>query len=107
MIDLVTEQDNTSEARYTVEAYYKGFRLLLTQPFESGAAIVGLLDRMLEVGFTPRPTDEFPSIEKKESSHEARSHFCSIHKVDMNEWRKNDKVWYSHKVDGGWCTGKK
>lgn len=106
MIDLVTEQESKCEARYTVEAYYKGFRLLLTQPFASGAAIVGLLDRMLEVGFTPRPTDEIHSIEKKESGQEAESHFCNVHHVEMKKWQKKDKIWYSHKVDGLWCRGK-
>lgn len=32
--------------------------------------------------------------------------FCPIHEVEMKRWEKNGKVWYSHKVDGEWCTGK-
>lgn len=33
-------------------------------------------------------------------------HLCPIHGVDMKKWEKDGKVWFSHKVDGGWCTGK-
>lgn len=107
MIDLVAERENKTEARYTVEAYYKGFRVFLTQPFENGAAIVGLLDKMLGVGYSPRPTMEKPIIENKEFGKETESHMYPIHNVEMKKWEKNNKIWYSHKADGVWCTGKR
>lgn len=31
---------------------------------------------------------------------------CPIHHVDMRKWERNGNSWYSHKVDGAWCTGK-
>jgi hypothetical protein len=31
---------------------------------------------------------------------------CPIHQVEMRKWEKNGNVWFSHKVDGNWCTGK-
>ncbi len=34
------------------------------------------------------------------------SSWCSIHECDMQRWEKDGRVWYSHKVDGEWCTGK-
>ena len=34
------------------------------------------------------------------------SGWCPIHQCEMKRWDKNGKVWYSHKVDGGWCQGK-
>jgi len=32
--------------------------------------------------------------------------FCPIHQCEMKRWEKNGKVWYSHKTEDGWCTGK-
>jgi hypothetical protein len=31
---------------------------------------------------------------------------CPIHQCEMKRWEKNGKIWYSHKTDDGWCTGK-
>ena len=31
---------------------------------------------------------------------------CPIHNTQMKKWEKDGKVWYSHKTDAGWCTGK-
>ena len=32
--------------------------------------------------------------------------FCPIHSCTMKKWEKDGRVWFSHKADGGWCTGK-
>ena len=32
--------------------------------------------------------------------------WCPIHQCEMKRWDKNGRVWYSHKVDGKWCSGK-
>ncbi len=32
--------------------------------------------------------------------------WCPIHQCEMKKWNKNGRVWYSHKVDGKWCSGK-
>ena len=32
--------------------------------------------------------------------------WCAIHQCEMKRWEKDGRVWYSHKVDGQWCTGK-
>ena len=32
--------------------------------------------------------------------------FCPIHQCEMKRWDKNGKIWYSHKTENGWCTGK-
>lgn len=61
MIGLVVEQGNKNEVRFSVEAY-KGFRLLLTHPYETGTAIIGLLEKMIEAGFTPNPIGDIPSM---------------------------------------------
>ncbi len=32
--------------------------------------------------------------------------WCPIHQCEMKRWDKEGRVWYSHKVDGKWCSGK-
>ena len=32
--------------------------------------------------------------------------WCPIHQCEMKRWDKDGRVWYSHKVDGEWCSGK-
>lgn len=32
--------------------------------------------------------------------------WCPIHQCEMKRWDKDGRVWYSHKVDGKWCSGK-
>ena len=32
--------------------------------------------------------------------------FCKIHNVEMTEWRKGDKTWFSHRWNSGFCNGK-
>jgi len=32
--------------------------------------------------------------------------WCPIHQCEMKRWDKEGRVWYSHKVDGEWCSGR-
>jgi hypothetical protein len=32
--------------------------------------------------------------------------WCPIHQCEMKRWDKDGHAWYSHKVDGKWCSGK-
>ncbi len=32
--------------------------------------------------------------------------WCPIHQCEMKRWEKGGRAWYSHKVNGDWCTGK-
>ena len=32
--------------------------------------------------------------------------WCPIHETEMKKWSKNGKVWFSHKTEEGWCSGK-
>lgn len=103
------KEGETLEPRYTVEAYYKGFRILLTQPFENGGAIVGLLDKMVEAGFTPTSGVIYkaPDTEHKElPPNNEDNHVCPIHNVAMRRYEKNGHSWYSHQTPEGWCNGK-
>ena len=34
------------------------------------------------------------------------SSWCPIHECAMKRWDKNGRVWFSHKTDEGWCSGK-
>jgi hypothetical protein len=37
---------------------------------------------------------------------EHTTNICPIHHAEMKRWEKGGKIWFSHKVEGGWCTGK-
>lgn len=107
------ELQSKAEARYTVEAYYKGFRLLLTLPFENGGVIVGVLDKMLEAGFSgDRVIYQAPQLPTPETAgngngKETEAHTCPVHGVDMKRYEKDGRSWYAHRENGGWCNGKK
>jgi hypothetical protein len=102
-----------AEARYTVEAYYKGFRLLLTLPFENGGVIVGVLDKMAELGFTgDRVLYQAPQLPTQETvgngnGKETEAHTCTIHNVEMKKYEKDSRSWYAHRNGDQWCNGKK
>lgn len=43
---------------------------------------------------------------KQAEGKKAGEKMCPIHNVKMKKWEKNGKVWYSHLIDGEWCSGK-
>ena len=57
----------------------------------------------------PKPASESNSISNNSSSgnsHTLNPAWCPIHQCEMKRWERNGKVWYSHKIDSQWCTGK-
>jgi hypothetical protein len=56
-----------------------------------------------------RPAENKLEESKKEEGQangNGNSSWCPIHKVSMRKWEKDGRVWYSHKADSGWCSGK-
>ena len=104
------EREIKNDGRYTVEAYYKGFRILLTQPFTSGEAIVGLLNKMTEVGFTSQPNGELPAPtpETKETGKENEAPICEIHNTPMVSRKGQYGMFWACpvKTNGEWCKFK-
>lgn len=101
-----------AEARYTVEAYYKGFRLLLTLPFENGGAIVGILDKMAEMGFSgDRTIYQAPQLPTPETAgngngKETEPPICPTHNVPMVKRIGQYGEFYAcprKTQDGQWC----
>ena len=94
-------------AKWTTEIYFRGFRILLTQPFENAAAIVGLMNQLAGLGFTPTPIFDSPPLlaaemENKEASQETETPICPTHNKPMVQ--RGGKVWQilelPHQVDG-------
>jgi hypothetical protein len=89
IIILVTSAETVEiEAKWTTEVYYRGFRILLTQPFENAAAIVGVINTLIQFGFTPTQISEsisLPAVEKEniESVNEADPPICPTHNKQM------------------------
>jgi hypothetical protein len=54
-----------------------------------------------------RQVESKPVENKQEpEKHDDNPSWCPIHQCEMKRWDKNGRVWYSHKVDGKWCSGK-
>ena len=57
---------------------------------------------LLEHGFKPEKSAS------KSGSTRGDTKLCPIHQVEMKHFEKNNKSWYSHKLDdGSWCNGGK
>jgi hypothetical protein len=66
------------------------------------ATLKGLVKR----GFTPNGGYAAPKVDTEEDMGEVNPAWCTIHKVEMKKWEKEDRSWYSHKVGDEWCKGK-
>ena len=112
-----------------------GFECQITLRGETGSELLekaaSAIAYLLKNGCTPyvyrpnaRPTSEAKSTPAKShvtpetngtngtdgtygtNSRYANPAWCPIHQCEMKRWDKNGRVWYSHKVDGQWCSGK-
>jgi len=98
-------------AKWTTEIYFRGFRILLTQPFENAAAIVGLMNQLAGLGFTPTPIFDSPPLlaaetENKEASQETETPICPTHNKPMVQREgKYGKFWScpTRLTDGSYC----
>jgi len=118
---VTTESPASWNTRYQTP---EGFICQITLRGENGKDLLEkaniALKWLLENGFLPcdfvpyRPknnnqnpnTPLTSEANPPETPTNGNAHICPIHDVEMRKWEKNGKVWFSHKVDGGWCTGK-
>ena len=108
------------QPRWTTEVYYKGFRILLTLPFENSKEAVGLMNELEGLGFTsapnlepkvlPSPNTERrlpPSAETKEASTEKENEIpiCAVHnKLMVQRQGQYGTFWACPVKEGGvWC----
>jgi hypothetical protein len=72
---------------------------------KANAALTWLKEKGFQPGenysFRPRNNN---SKQQANTNHETTT--CPIHNVEMKRYEKDGKVWFSHKVEDGWCTGK-
>jgi len=103
-----------------------GFECQITLRAETGAELLekaaSAIAHLLKSGCVPasyRPTQRpapqpkpvgdsnpIPNNSSSSNSNTPNPAWCPIHQCEMKRWDRNGKVWYSHKVDGQWCTGK-
>ena len=63
-----------------------------------------VIERLKETQCSPINRDNKETSMKEESTNSES--FCPIHQVEMKQWEKRNKTWYSHKTpDGRWCNG--
>lgn len=123
---LYTESPVSWNTRYITP---EGFECQLTLRGETGQEVLekanNALSYLLKVGCQPavynKGFSRKPSSNGGEKGSNGNSsnqgntqtnnnghnpNWCSIHNCEMKKWEKDGRVWYSHKVDGDWCTGK-
>jgi hypothetical protein len=98
-----------------------GFECQITLRGDSGSELLekvaNAINYLLKNGCTPyvyyRNGSQKPANKTEESKQEDikadgkdNPAWCPIHQCEMKKWDKNGRVWYSHKVDGEWCSGK-
>lgn len=99
-----------------------GFECQITLRGESGSELLeraaSAIAYLLKNGCTPyvyarggvtRKNNGAPAAkngDEKAGEMPDSSGWCSIHQCEMKRWEKDGRIWYSHKVDGVWCTGK-
>jgi hypothetical protein len=98
-----------------------GFECQITLRGETGSELLEkaalAINYLLQNGCTPytyyrngsRQFDSKPDESKKEyvtGNGKDNLAWCPIHQCELKRWDKNGRVWYSHKVDGEWCSGK-
>jgi hypothetical protein len=98
-----------------------GFECQITLRGDSGSELLekatSVINYLLQNGCTPytyyrngsRQVESKVEESKKEDvKNDGKDNpaWCPIHQCEMKRWDKNGRVWYSHKVDGEWCSGK-
>jgi hypothetical protein len=116
--------DDFPEARASFTVKYidaSGFESMLTLRATNGMELLEkasvAINYLVEQGATPwtyyrnnsrsldNKIDENIHEEVKSNGNENPA-WCLIHECQMKKWEKNERIWYSHKVDGKWCNGK-
>ena len=98
-----------------------GFECQITLRGETGSDLLekaaNAISYLLKNGCTPytynrngsRQVESKPNEDKKDEvkiDGKDNPAWCPIHECEMKRWDKNGRVWYSHKADGEWCSGK-
>jgi ribonucleotide reductase alpha subunit len=98
-----------------------GFECQITLRGDSGSELLekvtNAITYLLKNGCTPyayyrngsrQVESKVEKSKKEEVKNDGKDNpaWCPIHQCEMKRWDKNGRVWYSHKVDGEWCSGK-
>ena len=98
-----------------------GFECQITLRGETGSDLLekaaNAINYLLKNGCTPyvfyrngsqKPTTKAEERKQEDIKSDGKDNpaWCPIHQCEMKRWDKNGRVWYSHKADGEWCSGK-
>lgn len=108
---LYSEAPASWNTRYTTP---DGFVCQLTLRAENGKDLLekanAAINWLKEHNYSPSDNNRYPkkqsSAKKVENISGEPPQICPIHQVEMKRWEKDGRIWYSHKVENGWCTGK-
>ena len=92
----------------------EGFSCQITLRGETGSDVLtraqAAISWLLEKGCQPNSNGTYETKEFKHQDKDTNQNqnpgWCPIHQTEMKRWEKNGRVWFSHKVNGEWCSGK-
>ena len=94
-----------------------GFECQITLRGENGSELLektaNAITYLLELGCVPYtyyrsvPRGTEPQKSNGNNGHKEDGAWCPIHECEMKRWEKEGRIWFSHKVNGSWCSGKK
>ena len=122
MSDQTTTTQNFIEAPASWNTRYiskNGFTCQLTLRADTGQELIeranSAIAYLIEQGCQPSNGYFKNGYQEDKTQAAAEGHetpngnnpsLCSIHGVEMKRWEKDGRVWYSHKSNDDWCTGK-
>ncbi len=97
-----------------------GFECILSIQAGTGSEALqkaeGALSHLSEAKCIPIRKNSQNSTENNNGKHanktvmvktDGKNPICPIHGIEMKQWSKNGRTWYSHRWNDGWCDGKK
>jgi hypothetical protein len=112
-----------SEATATWATRYvdpSGFECILTLQAETGSEVLrraeSALTHLVEAECKPLHKDSQNGNNKDNGKSsgktvlvksDGKNPTCPIHNIEMQKWTKNDRTWYSHRWNSGFCNGQK
>jgi hypothetical protein len=115
---LFTEAPASWNTRYVSP---EGFECQLTLRGEKGQDLLekanGAITHLLNAGCKPYTYNRSNSRSQSSNSSSGNGgangsngnhdpSWCPIHECSMQRWEKGGRSWFSHRVNGQWCSGK-
>ena len=107
-------------ATWSVRYLKSGFECILSLQSESGTDVLEkakkAIEYLTETNCVPLHRGSHTTDNKDNGKNsgktvlvkpDGKNPTCPIHNIEMQKWVKNEKMWYSHRWNSGFCNGEK